>query len=61
MARLLDGTFDVFEVETLFRGELHELRVLGIAKRSVVVLVVHEVRSSSFVVIGGARAARFHY
>ncbi len=58
---LLDRAFDLFDVEALFRGELHELRVLGIAKCSVVVLVVHEVRSSSFVVVGGTRAARFHY
>ncbi len=50
---LTDGTLDVLGVEPLLRGELHELRVLGIAKRSVLVvraagvnLVVHEVRSS---------------
>lgn len=58
---LLDRAFDILDVEAFLRGELHELRVLGVAKCSVVVLVVHEVRSSSFVVIGGIRAARVHY
>ncbi len=76
MARRLDGTLDVLEVEALLRGELHELRELGIAQRPVIVLVrsvvrvraagldvvVHEVRTSSFiVVIGGARGAEIHY
>ncbi|CAM5712115.1 hypothetical protein SVIOM342S_00262 [Streptomyces violaceorubidus] len=46
-----------------FGGQLHELRVLGVAERPVVVLlaralgvdvVVHEVRTSFIVVIGGA-------
>jgi len=44
---LLDGPFDVLDVEALFRGKLHELRVLGVTERSVLVLgvvvVVHEV------------------
>ncbi|XMA40461.1 hypothetical protein O1157_07425 [Streptomyces albogriseolus] len=67
MARLLDGALDVLEVETLLRGELHELRELGIAQRPVIVLVrsvvrvraagldvvVHEVGTSFIVVIGG--------
>ncbi|MCZ1005175.1 hypothetical protein O1M63_57060 [Streptomyces mirabilis] len=74
MARLVDRALDVLDVEALFRGELHELRVLGIAKRPVLVLgragravgldvVVHEVRTSSFiVVIGGPPAYRvIHY
>ncbi len=54
MAGRLDRALDVLDVEALFRGELHELRVLGIAKRPVLVLgravgldvVVHEVRTS---------------
>lgn len=53
MTCLVDRALDLFEVEALLRGELHELRVLGVAKRSVLVvravgvnLVVHEVRSS---------------
>ncbi len=63
---LLDGALDVLQVEALFRGELHELRVLGVAKLSVVVLlaravgvdvVVHEVRTSFIVVIGGPAGA----
>lgn len=45
MARLLDRALDLFGVEAFFGGELHELRVLGVAKCPVVVLVVHEVRS----------------
>ncbi|WP_425578935.1 hypothetical protein [Streptomyces echinatus] len=61
MARRLDGALDVLDVEALFRGELHELRVLGLAESPVVVLVrlrvravgldvvVHEVRTSSFI------------
>lgn len=50
---LTERALDLLEVEPLLRGELHELRVLGIAKLSVLVvraagvnLVVHEVRSS---------------
>ncbi len=50
---LAEGALDLLGVEALLRGELHELRVLGIAKFSVLVaravgvnLVVHEVRSS---------------
>lgn len=53
MTGLVEGTLDLFEVEAFLRGELHELRELGIAKCSVLVvravgvnLVVHEVRSS---------------
>ncbi|WDV34642.1 hypothetical protein OIM90_26245 [Streptomyces sp. AD16] len=50
MTGLLDGVLDVVDVEALFRGQLHELRVLGFAKLSVLVVgdvvVVHEVRSS---------------
>ncbi len=38
VARLVDRALDVLDVEALFRGELHELRVLGIAKRPVLVL-----------------------
>src|SRR5690606_11251439 len=34
----LDGALHVLEVEALLRGELHELRVLGVAERPVVVL-----------------------
>ncbi|MDQ1020708.1 hypothetical protein QFZ43_007257 [Streptomyces afghaniensis] len=63
----LDRDLDVLEVEALLRGELHELRVLGVAERPVVVLgrafvgvravglgvVVHEVRTSSFIVVVG--------
>ncbi len=50
---LTESALDLLGVEPLLRGELHELRVLGIAKCSVLVvralgvnLVVHEVRSS---------------
>lgn len=46
VAGLLDRALDVLGVEPLLRGELHELRVLGVAECPVVVLVVHEVRSS---------------
>jgi hypothetical protein len=35
----LDRHLEVLEVEALFRGELHELSVLGVAKRSEVVLL----------------------
>lgn len=56
----LDRALDVLDVEALFRGELHELRELGIAKCPVLVLravgldvVVHEVRTSSFIVVIG--------
>jgi len=31
----LDGPFDILDVRSLYRGELHELRVLGIAERPV--------------------------
>ncbi|CAM5711636.1 hypothetical protein SVIOM342S_05728 [Streptomyces violaceorubidus] len=60
---LLDRALDLLDVEALFGGQLHELRVLGVAERPVVVLlaralgvdvVVHEVRTSFIVVIGGA-------
>lgn len=63
MAGRLDGALDVLEVEALLRGELHELRVLGVAERPVLVLVLgrafgldvvaHEVRTSSFIVVIG--------
>src|SRR5690606_29825982 len=62
----LDRALDVLPVEALLRGELHELRVLGVAERPVIVLVrgravglavvVHEVRASSF--LRGGRWAR---
>src|SRR5690606_2281517 len=70
----LDGALHVLEVEALLRGELHELRVLGVAERPVVVLgralvgvravgldvVVHEVRTSSFIVVVGGAPGHGH-
>ncbi len=71
VSRLVDGALDVLDVEALHGGELHELRVLGVAERPVVVLragavgldlVVHEVGTSFIVVIGGAPGFRvIHY
>ncbi len=68
---LLDRALDLLDVEALFGGQLHELRVLGVAERPVVVLlaralgvdvVVHEVRTSFIVVIGGNPCSRvIHY
>ncbi len=55
-----DVALDLLQVEALLGGELHELRVLGVTKRTVLVagggLVVHEVRSS-FSVIGARTCA----
>ena len=56
VAGLVKGLLDVVGVEALFGGELHELRELGVAECSVFVLVVHEVRTSFIVVIGGPRS-----